>query len=169
MEDVRDEDQREERESEPRIYELGFLLTPTIEEGKVAEEAGRLKEYVASAGGLILSEEHPKSIPLSYPMEGRVEGKKKIFREAYFGWVKFHHDPSAIVSLEKTLKDDPNVIRFLVIKVPKENTASSRLSGFGGRGKKKDDSRPKKDGVSEKTPPALSDAELDKTIEELVV
>lgn len=169
MEDVRVEGHGEERETEPRIYELGFLLTSAIEEGKVALETARLKEYIASKGGLILSEEHPKPVPLSYPIEGRVEGKKKMFREAYFGWVKFHHDPSTIAALEKTLKGDEKIIRFLVIRAPKESAVSSRHFGFGGRGKRKDDTHPKKDGVAGKTPPALSDAELDKTIEELVV
>src|SRR3990167_1672783 len=87
------ENMQDEKESNPRIYELGFLLVPTINENDVLGEASRIKGVIESCGALLISDENPKSITLAYPIDKRVSGKRKSFTNAYFAWIKFHADP----------------------------------------------------------------------------
>lgn len=160
-------EQKEEKEINPRTYELGYLLVPTIGEGDVLTEAGRIKGVIESCGGMIISDENPKETALAYPIDRRVEGKKKIFTSAYFGWAKFQGDPESTATLKKSMEADESVIRFLIIKTVKENTLIQKRPFSGIGAKKKDVSETKTDKPKEATP--VSEAELDKTIEELVI
>lgn len=167
MEHTEKETIHDEKESNPRIYELGFLLVPTISEETVLGEGSRLKGVIESCGGLLISDENPKSISLAYEMDRRVAGKKKIFNTAYFAWIKFHGDPSGVALLKKNLEGDETVLRFMIIKTVKENTLIQKRPTFI-RGKKKDTVDAKGEKPKEDTTP-VSEAELDKTIEELVI
>ncbi len=159
---------QEEKENNPRIYELGFLLMPTIDENDILGESSRIKGVIESCGGLLISDENPKSIPLAYPIDKRVGGKRKSFTNAYFAWIKFHADPSHIATLKKNMEDDQSVLRFLIIKTVKESTLIQKRPFMGIRGKKKEVTETKGDKIKEETTP-VSEAELDKTIEELVI
>lgn len=167
MEHTEKETIHEEKESNPRIYELGFLLVPTISEESVLGEGSRLKGVIESCGGLLISDENPKSISLAYEMDRRVEGKKKHFTAAYFGWIKFHCDPSGVAVLKKNLENDETVLRFMIIKTVKENTLIQKRPAFI-RTKKKEGIDMKGEKAKEGINP-VSEAELDKTIEELVI
>jgi hypothetical protein len=48
------------------------------------------------------------------------------FTTAYFGWVKFYMDADKVLELKKSLTQDTNFLRFLIVKTVKENTMSSR-------------------------------------------
>jgi ribosomal protein S6 len=158
---------KEEKEMDPRTYELGYLLVPTIGEGDILTEAGRLKGVIESCGGIIISDENPKETALAYPIDRRVEGKKKIFTSAYFGWAKFQGEPESVAALKKSMEADESVIRFLIIKTVKENTLMQKRPFSGITAKKNDVSKTKTEKPKEITP--VSEAELDKTIEELVI
>ena len=162
------ENMQDEKESNPRIYELGFLLVPTINENDVLGEASRIKGVIESCGALLISDENPKSITLAYPIDKRVSGKRKSFTNAYFAWIKFHADPSHIATLKKNMEGDRSVLRFLIIKTVKESTLIQKRPFMGIRGKKKEATETKRDKTKEEATP-VSEAELDKTIEELVI
>lgn len=162
------EHKNEEKEFDPRTYELGFLLIPTIATEHVLGEMGRIKGVIESNGGMIISDENPKEIALAYPIDRRVEGKKKIFTSAYFGWVKFQGEPENVAALKKSVEADESVIRFLIIKTVKESTLIQKKAFLGVGGKKRDATSPKAEKPKEEMTPA-SEAELDKTIEELVI
>ncbi|MBI5817125.1 MAG: 30S ribosomal protein S6 [Candidatus Yonathbacteria bacterium] len=168
MANIETENMGDEKEINPRIYELGFLFVPTIDENAVLGEASRIKGVIESCGGLLISDENPKSITLAYPIDKRVSGKRKSFTTAYFSWIKFHADPSAVATLKKHMEDDQTVMRFLIIKTVKENTLIQKRSFTGVRGKKKEVTETKGEKPKEEVTP-VSEAELDKTIEELVI
>ena len=159
---------QEEKESNPRIYELGFLLVSTIDENAVLGEACRIKGVIESCGALLISDENPKSITLAYPIDKRVSGKRKSFTTAYFSWIKFHADPSSVAVLKKHMEDDQTVMRFLIIKTVKESTLIQKRPFMGVRGKKKEVTETKGEKTKKEATPT-SEAELDKTIEELVI
>lgn len=109
-----------------RVYELGYLLVPTIPETDLPVIYGNLKELVSSLGGVAISDEMPKMIPLAYAMLKVIANVRNKFKTAYFGWVKFTMDSDKILELKKKLDLDPNLIRFLILKTVKENTIATK-------------------------------------------
>ena len=121
------EDQNETKGTQDsRVYELGYLLVPTIPEEDVPVIYGNLKELVSSLGGSAISDEMPKMIPLAYAMAKVVNNARNKFNTAYFGWIKFMMESDAVLELKKKLDLDPNVIRFLILKTVAENTIAAK-------------------------------------------
>ena len=148
---------------ETKIYEIGYLLTPELLEGAVAEEVNALKTLVLDKlGGIEISSEMPKPIGLAYEMRKKVSGKTERYNKAHFGWIKFELSPESIAGAKSYLEGNAKVIRFLIIKTVRENTLAVKKAPRTGEPARK------KTG-SESTLPAMSEEELDKTIEELVI
>ncbi len=151
-------------EANNRVYELGYLLVPTLEEGAVSGAYGDLKDLVSSTfKGEIIADEIPKSINLAYTMLKVVSNVRSKFDTAYFGWIKFTMDSDKVVELKKKLDLDPNIIRFLIIKTIKENTIATKRFTTG-RGVQRT-YNPKK--LDEPTGP-INKEEVDKEIDALV-
>lgn len=109
-----------------RVYELGYLLVPTIAEENLPAMYGNIKELVSSFKGEIISDEMPKMIPLAYSMTKVITNIRNKFDNAYFGWIKFVMDSDKVLELKKKLDLDPNFIRFLILKTVKENTIAAK-------------------------------------------
>ena len=109
-----------------RVYEVGYLLVPTISEENLPAVYGNLKELVSSFGGVAISDDMPKMINLAYSMTKVVSNVRNKFNTAYFGWVKFMMDGDKVLELKKKLDLDPNFIRFLILKTVKENTIATK-------------------------------------------
>ena len=112
--------------SESRVYELGYLLVPTIAPEDVPKSYGNLKELISSFGGEFIADEMPKAIPLAYTMEKDTANVRSKFNNAYFGWIKFFMDPEKVLELKKKLDLSPELIRFLILKTVKENTIAAK-------------------------------------------
>ncbi len=151
-------------ETNNRVYELGYLLVPTIEEVNVPTVFGNLKELVSSLGGVHISDEMPKLTPLAYSMVKTVANVRNKFNSAYFGWVKFTMDSDKVLELKKKMDLDPNVIRFLILKTVKENTIAAKR--FVGRDATHKRFKAKNDDVENVTP--INKEEIDKEIDALV-
>lgn len=108
------------------VYELGYLLVPTLSEDEVPTLYGNLKELIASFGGEVTSDEMPKMINLAYTMTKVVSNVRSKYDSAYFGWVKFDMDTQKLLEFKKKLDLDSNIIRFLIIKTVKENNINTR-------------------------------------------
>lgn len=150
---------------EARVYETGYLLVPTLSEEDAKARAEDLKAMLAKHAMSVIAEEAPKRIPLAYTIAKAGGGKREKFTSAYFGWVKFEGDQEELKEIGTTLKKDSSVIRFLLIATVREATysphrllSSDRLEG----------ETIKRKVVSEAGKGKMSEAELDKTIEELV-
>ena len=120
--DIEDDASSEEGGSLERVYELGYLLVPTIKEEDVPGIFGNLKELITTEGGVAISDEMPKTTTLAYTMRKVVSNISSKFNTAYFGWIKFTMDTSKVLELKKKLDLDPNIIRFLILKTVRENT-----------------------------------------------
>lgn len=119
---------KDEINTEPneRVYELGYLLVPTIPQEDVPAVYGNLKELIASLGGVPIADEMPKMISLAYAMVKVVANVRNKFNTAYFGWTKFTMETDKVLELKKKLDLDPNFIRFLILKTVKENTIAAK-------------------------------------------
>ena len=150
--------------TEPRVYELGYHLVPTLSEEQIPGASGAVRGMIERISKDIIAEELPVFIDLAYTIVKTIEHKNKRFDESYFGWIKFEASPEGIATLEEELKKDENVLRYLVVKTIRENTFIAKK--FTGAKVKE---------VEEETAVATeavaevpSEEALDKAIDELV-
>jgi ribosomal protein S6 len=147
-----------------RIYELGYLLVPTISEEDLPVSYGNLKDTVSSFGGAVISDEMPKMIPLAYQMVKVVSNIRNKFNTAYFGWIKCTMDSDKVLELKKKLDLDPTIIRFLILKTVKENTIAAKR--FVRADMHRKPKTAKEDGGETAVP--INKEEIDKEIEAMV-
>ncbi|MFA6077231.1 MAG: 30S ribosomal protein S6 [Candidatus Paceibacterota bacterium] len=147
-----------------KVYELGYLLVPTIKEEDLGAVYGNLKELVSSFKGEIISDEMPKMINLAYSMQKVTSNVRNKFSTAYFGWIKFIMDPQKILEMKKNLDLDSNLVRFLILKTVKENTIAAKRFVRGETYRK-----PKFKGAENETVTPINKEEIDKEIDALVV
>jgi ribosomal protein S6 len=105
-----------------QVYELGYLLLPSIAEGEVASVEAKIKEAVAAALGQELASEAPEKIDLAYSMTKVVGASRYVVNEAYIGWVKFEAEPSQMPALKEKVAKMDEVVRSLLVKAPRETT-----------------------------------------------
>ncbi|HNW71314.1 MAG TPA: 30S ribosomal protein S6 [Candidatus Paceibacterota bacterium] len=153
-------------ETEERVYEVGYLLVPTLKEEEVPAIYGNLKELISSFGGKVISDEMPTQMNLAYQMQKVIQNIHHKYDTAYFGWMKFFMDPSKVLELKKKLDLDPNIIRFLTLKTIKENTIASKRFV-------KDSSRRKiqptqKEGEDKENTAPINKEEIDKEIDAMI-
>lgn len=152
----------EEKELNTQIYELGYLLVPTLSEEEVPSYFTSLKDMVSSFGGEFISEEIPRMIPLAYEMTKVISNVNNKFNNAYFGWIKFEMNTENVLILKAKLDLETNIIRFLITKTVRENTIAQKKfnlkEGLRKRTKKEE---------SEDVAP-MNEEEVDKEIEKMV-
>lgn len=117
---------KKEKSEDGRIYEVGYLLVPSITEENLPVTYGNLKELVSSFGGEVISDEMPKMIPLAYTISKVISNTRNKFNTAYFGWIKFEMDTEKVVLMKKKLDLDQNIIRFILLKTVRENTIATK-------------------------------------------
>src|SRR3989344_5197296 len=86
-----------------KLYEVGYLLAPTITEDKVAGEVSGIKSILEQNKTLLFSEEFPKLKLLTYTMAKTVGTAKQKFDRGYFGWIKFEAESSALANIKTAL------------------------------------------------------------------
>jgi ribosomal protein S6 len=152
------------QETDGRVYELGYLLVPTISEEEAPAAFGNLKDLVTTLGGASISEEMPKMIPLAYVMNKVIQNVRHKFDRGYFGWIKFTMDSDKVLELKKKLDLDPTLIRFILLKTVKENTLASKRFIRPDAHKKP---KAQKEGEVETAAP-INKEEIDKEIDAMV-
>lgn len=153
----------EEKEIRTSVYEVGYLMVPTIAEESLGGEVTLFKDMFTENGAIFISDEYPKLIELAYEMSRSINNKKQKFSYGYFGWVKFECSTSSAKIIKAILDKDEKLVRFLMIKTVRENTMSVKRS-YG-----------KQDGVKRRPAQKTEEAEvineetIDKEIDALVV
>ncbi len=104
------------------VYEVGYLLMPTVPEDSLSAEVSWLHDIIAANNGEIISEEFPKMRTLTYTMEKILESKHQKFNNAYFGWIKFELPVANIKVITHEIEKRSTMLRNLVIKTVRENT-----------------------------------------------
>jgi ribosomal protein S6 len=148
-----------------KIYELGYILLPTIPEDKLNDEVSNITKIIETKGSVV-SSEMPKSRKLEYSMSKVVVNKKTSFESGYFGFVIFNTDSEGILDIKASLENDENILRFILLNrskssfVVREKRAQSNLGPNENTDKKVLDTKPK--GIK------IDEEKLDKSIEELI-
>lgn len=155
------------------VYEVSYLLLPSLAIEQVPAKATSLKDMVTSAGGAIIADENPVLIDLAYPMTKVVGTTRHKCNAGYFGWAKFEMSKEGIEAVKKALDANPEVLRYLIIKTVRENTLISGKMMLKKEEKvrKEDDeiiSEMPEDAEVAATVPEVTE-DLDKTIDDLVI
>ncbi len=153
---------------EPSLYEIGYHLVPILGEGAVSAEVAKVREIIEGEGGVPTSDQFPARLPLSYEMSRQIAGKRQQFTEAYFGWMEFEIPPSALERVKESIDRNENILRFIIKRTEhvKESSTAPIVQPLVTE-KKESDPASEKPEISEEK--QLSDEELDKTIDELVI
>jgi ribosomal protein S6 len=150
-------------------YELGYHLVPLISEEALPTEVGRIRETIEQAGGSTTADQFPVARPLSYEISRQIGGKRESFTQSYFGWMQFELPASAIEGVKLSLDTNDRIIRLLIVRAKREVPLTSRIVSIvqpteevlGGDGELV--------AVAAEPVSTLSDEEIDKTIEEMVI
>ena len=149
------------------IYEVSYLLLPSLADEQISAKSAALKEMIQSAGGTIISGEDAVLIDLAYSMTKVIGTTRHKANSGYFGWVKFGIEADAISKVKKAFDGDDDVLRFLVVKTVKENTLLHGKMMF----KKEDKTKKEEEIVDEVSsePKEAIPEDLDKSIDDLVI
>lgn len=142
------------------IYEVGYIMVPSIPEEGLSEEVMNFKNSLEAQGAVFISDEYPKMIELAHQMSRSIANKKHKFSYGYFGWVKFECSTEQAKIIKNNLDLNEKLVRYLLIKTVRESTMSSKRP-YG----KTDLSRRKV--KSEESLP-IDEAVIDKEIDALV-
>jgi ribosomal protein S6 len=162
---IEEENVGEEKEVRLSVYEVGYLMLPTIAEENLGEEVTIFKDMFIENGAVFISDEYPKLIELAYEMARSINNKKQKFSYGYFGWVKFECTTAAAKIIKDILDKNEKLVRYLMIKTVRESTMSvKRAYGKQEGGNNKRRFTPK---VEESAP--INEEVIDKEIDALVV
>ena len=104
------------------VYELGYLILPSIPEDKVSLVLDLIKKVITKEGGRELDAEAPFKQDLAYSMSKTIGASRYVLFDAYLGWIKFEVEPEKISLIKDGVEKIGEVLRFLLIKAPRETT-----------------------------------------------
>ena len=159
-----EESRGEEKEVRLSIYEVGYLMLPTIAEENLGEEVTLFKDMFIEKGAVFISDEYPKLIELAYEMSRSITNKKQKFSYGYFGWVKFESTTDQAKVIKNILDKNEKLVRYLMIKTVRENTMSVKRS-YG----KQDGFKRRTVRKNEEADSVINEETIDKEIDALVV
>lgn len=151
--------ENEEKVSSMQVYEVGYIMVPTIAEENLGAEVSSFKDSLSEKGVTFISDEYPRMIELAYEMTRSILNKKQKFSYGYFGWVKFECDSSVALAIKGMLDKNENLVRYIFIKTVRESTMSV---------KKMYTKNPRKNISKEESLP-INEEVIDKEIDALVV
>jgi small subunit ribosomal protein S6 len=88
-------------------YELTYLISPDLSETEVKSLQEKISSLIGNKGGVLVNLNTPTKKKLAYPIKKRME--------AYLSSLNFQLSPDRLIEMEKDLKVEENVLRFLII------------------------------------------------------
>jgi len=104
------------------VYELSFLILPSIPEDKVVNVVDSIRKVVINEGGVEIDGEAPFKQPLSYSMSKTIGASRYVVDDAYLGWIKFEIEPAKALAVKTGIEKISEILRFLMIKTVRETT-----------------------------------------------
>lgn len=106
--------------AEATSYECAFHLLPTVADGEVSRVVDGLKGLVTAHGGEVFDEEMPQRFTLAYEIRRVSEGRSQRYTNSWLGWMRFTLAGSEVARFEEELKHEGQVLRYLLIKLTRE-------------------------------------------------
>lgn len=163
----------QEKNDELGVYELGYHVVSSTPQEELAAVVTGIKEEIGKLGGVFISEEFPQTMRLAYTIVRKTSGGSEKHDMAHFGSIKFEMEPAQTSALTGNLEQNEHILRFILIRTVREDTRAPRRAASSHADKKggvvepeeKVEARTK----TEEPKKPVSEEELDRTIEELMV
>ena len=104
------------------VYELGYLILPSIPEDKLGDVVSLIRNVITAQEGIEIDAEAPIKQDLAYSMSKIIGASRYVVSDAYLGWIKFEVEPAKIGAIKDGVEKMGEVLRFLLIKAPRETT-----------------------------------------------
>jgi small subunit ribosomal protein S6 len=92
-----------------RNYELGLIFHPQVEQADVTQAVEKVGQYVTAGGGEVTSVDVWGRREFAYPIRKHQEGT--------YVFLQTRLDPPAIEELERVLKLEEEVLRYLLLRL----------------------------------------------------
>jgi len=160
------EKENAEAEDFSRIYEVGYVVIPSVKEENIEKIVAGIRSEIEKSGGSFIAEGAPSLTRLAYTMSTREGGKRIDHDRGYFGWIKFEASTTAARALEESLKANVDILRCMVFRTVREDTRAKMKAPTLREVKRTDTikSTPRR-GEEDKGP--VSEAELEKAIQDI--
>jgi len=114
----------ESAKGELSVYEICYLILPSIPEDKVSLVTDSIRKVITKEGDTEIDSEAPFKQSLAYSMSKTIGASRYVLDDAYIGWVKFEVDKSKAQAIRADIEKIDEVLRFLMVKVPRETTVT---------------------------------------------
>lgn len=91
------------------LYEFTYILDGVLAEDQIKDLVGRINKFITKNGGEIVDSDEWGMRQLAYPIRNRSNG--------YYVNLYFISDPDLPAKLERTVRIEESVLRFLVLKL----------------------------------------------------
>ncbi len=109
------------------IYEIGFLINPDLSQQEASKTAENIKNILSKQSASVISEGEVVDIDLAYQIITKIASKNVRFDKAYFTWVKFESEGSALEKIKKEVdKIKSEVFRYLITKTVADDQATDK-------------------------------------------
>jgi len=146
-------------------YEIAYFFNPEIKEEEVQNvNIQKVKDLISEFSGEIAKERPVQKKKLAYPI--------KKAKQGYFGSMLFNLDPSNLKALDKKLKLDESIMRYLIISVDKDYLAHMKRQEEEIKDKFQKIMQPTSEGSTKKYVKSEDkiklEAEIEKKLEEIL-
>ena len=126
------EKETQDEGQEPKFYELGYHIIPTVPQETIMDEAAKIREMIEVKNGVVAVDHTPVLRDLAYTLSKVFNNKKTLFKSAYFGFITFTMGAEEVVLLKESLDAHENILRFIIIKTTEDlkPTAPSKKMVF---------------------------------------
>lgn len=149
-----------------RVYEIGYLLAPSLTEEGIEKAVSGIRQSIEKEGGSFVAEGAPSMTRLSYAIETQEGGKRVEHDRAYFGWIKFELGVEGAKAVEAALKSDKTVIRYISFRTVREDTRA-KMKAPTLREVKRTDTIKSAPRRAEESAAPVSEEDLDKALQDI--
>lgn len=103
-----------------REYEIVYIFDPVLTEDQVNERLDKYHKHITDGGGEITAVDHWGKRQLAYPINKKTSG--------YYVVVQFTAESGILPELERTLKLDDDLVRYLIVLSEGEPTAAMSIA-----------------------------------------
>lgn len=120
-----------------RDYELLFIIPPIrMSDEEIRNTIERISQTITNLGGVITSTNHAPPWgrrKFAYPIRAYVEGEasRRVFTEGYYVLMHFQMAADRVAELERLLKLNDAVLRYLLTLVEVRGTAPAVVTTVG--------------------------------------
>ena len=101
-------------------YEIGFIITPEVNEDEVKKIIESITGTITKAKGVIENLDEWGRKKLAFPIQKNLEG--------YYVFIQTEVDGSVIATLERRLKQMEKVLRFITLRLDDKLKKSNKLT-----------------------------------------